>query len=199
MPTIHWHHTLLRDEHREDPGPGGMTTHRADEAQQPSPGERPVRDGCSSRSDRDSLHRMERGTNNQPTGQEAAGRWESSALTLPGSQGLVPQRGLSALFPKGKRLPQDQSLCWPRRSFSGHSAQHDHGLCSCFILSSHCSQCLAQKSGHSVGSPDTLTTLAYGALACLGSLNSLELPQQSRCQGSLPTVPHGCSQNLTST
>lgn len=171
-----------------------MTTHRADEAQQPSPGERPVRDGCSSRSDRDSLHRMERGTvrlwstDNQPTGQESAGRWESSALTVPDSQGVVPQIGLLPMFPKGKRLPQDQSLCWLRRSSSGPCAQHDHRLCSCFILSSHCSQCLAQKSEHSVGSPDTPTTLAYRALACLGSLNSLELTQQSRCQGGRTTT-----------
>lgn len=132
MPTIYWQHTLLRGEHMEDPSPGGVTTHRADETQQPSPGERPVRDGCSSCSDRDSLHRVKRGTvrlwstDNQPTGQESAGRWESSALTVPDSQEIVPQMGLSPMFLKGKRLPQDQSPCWLRRSSSGPCAQHDH-------------------------------------------------------------------------
>lgn len=188
----------------EDPGPGGGTTHRADEAQQPSPGERPVRDGYSSRSDWDSLHRAEKetvrpwSTVNQPTSQESAGRWESSALTLPDSQGVVPQIGM---FPEGKRLPQDQSLCWLRRSSSGPCAQHDpQRLCSCFLFSSHCSQCWVQKSRHSLGSSDTPTTLTYRALASLGS-NSLELAQQSRCQGGWTTThcAPGCSQNLTST
>lgn len=195
MPTIYWQHTLLRGEHKKDPGPGGGITHRADEAQQPSPGERLVRDGCSSCSDRDSLHRAERGTvrlwstDNQPTGQESAGSWESLELTLPDSQGVAPQAGLSPMFTEGKRLPQDQSLCWLRRSSSGPCAQHDsHRLCSCFILSSQCSQYLAQKSGPSLGSPDTPTTLAYRALACLGSLNSPELTQQSRWQGGRTTT-----------
>lgn len=99
-----------------DPGPGGTTTHRADEAQEPSPGEGPVGDGCSSRSDRHSLSRVERGTvrqrstDNQPTVQESVGWWESSALTLPDSQGMAPQVGLSPMLPEGQGLPQGRSL-----------------------------------------------------------------------------------------
>lgn len=107
----------------QGPGSGGGATHRADETQQPCPGEGPVGDGHSSRGDRDSLHRAE-GTGQamvQDEAPQAGGRaWHAHSA------------GASPMSAEGKRQPQARSLCCLMRpSLGSHTQGSPTGLCFC--------------------------------------------------------------------
>lgn len=93
-------------------------THRPDEAQQPCPGEGPVRDRCSSCSDWDSLHRAERGPVRLGTTHNRrwlAGRRAQPAHGLPArgccQPGGAPSR-LLPYVPRGGAAPSS-SPCRP--------------------------------------------------------------------------------------
>ena len=109
-------------------------THRPDEAQQPCPGERPVRHGGSSCCDWDSLHRTERG-------QSGCGPWIINQLASKTQQASRrAQHTLCLLADEAVAqgsLGGGRSLCQQMRPSWGSHTQH--GLCpSCYPLISTC-------------------------------------------------------------
>lgn len=198
-----------------DPGPGGMTTHRADEAQEPSPGERPVGDGSSSCSDRHSLRRVGVGEGQSGRGPQVINQQSRSQGTGGGarpSHCLMHARvrflrGAVTHVPRRAGASPGQESVRLTRPCLGPHAQHGpqgpvwllHPLVP--VLPEP-----GPEEGHALGSPNTpkrqhteywVARAAPIHIRAAGCPDS-ELPSRAGTEEAdppPPTVPHGCARD----